>query len=378
MIPTFDAVTIQATPLCNLMCRYCYLGHSAPQPHHVGFIPVGLVKKVFADLVNYHKENNINTGISVTFHGGEPLLLGHVFFKESLEFLKTLSETHNIPIRKNIQTNLTLLDDTFCSIFKEHNMSVSTSIDGPEDLHDRYRVSNSGGTHALVMEKVALAKSYKLNVGAICTVTKDKLTEAKRIHYFFLENDIGYKTNSLCMQGGAMVNWRDLRASLNEFAGFFCELFDLWYDGPPSLMIQNMIEVMRLVLEGAEYGGSCSNTNCAYRQFTIAHNGDCTPCGRTVGVPEFSLGNMWKDDFFAIAKSPVFNTLSKRIPDSIDECTKCDLKDVCYSGCMYDAFLEHGTIFAPGGDCEAYRNMFNHVRDRILTDVKHHYVNSRR
>ena len=374
MEPTFDAVTLQTTKQCNLKCRYCYLGHSASVSDDVGFMSVDIVKKVFNDLIVYHKAKDIDTGISCTFHGGEPLLLGHKFFRETLEFFQDLEDKFGIPIKKSLQTNLTLLDQEYCQIFKKHDVSVGTSIDGPREMHDRHRVMLSGGTHERIMRNVQLARDNGIDVGAICTVTKDKLHEAKKIYDFFLENNMGFKTNSLFLQGAAIENWQDLRISLQEFGNFFCELFDMWYDGPSSVMAENLTEVMLIVLKGAEYG-DCSSINCAHRQFTVTHTGECTPCGRTVGIDGFALGNVKEDDFFKIAESSTFKFLSLRVPDKIEECAGCDLKTVCYSGCMYDAYLEHGTIFAPGGDCAGFRHMYEHVRSRMLEDVTRYSIN---
>src|SRR6266480_2773502 len=43
-------------------------------------------------------------------------------------------------ISNALQTNGTLLDDEWCEFLRQHGFLVGLSIDGPRDLHDKYRV----------------------------------------------------------------------------------------------------------------------------------------------------------------------------------------------------------------------------------------------
>ena len=47
-----------------------------------------------------------------------------------------------------VQTNLTLLDQQYCDIFKKYNVNISTSIDGPVWLHNKYRDPGDTDNHA--------------------------------------------------------------------------------------------------------------------------------------------------------------------------------------------------------------------------------------
>ena len=75
--------------------------------------------------------------IKIAFHGGEPLAAGHDFFRF---FLGRLAETFSgRKMDIGLQSNLGLLDDGFCDLFEKHEVSIGTSLDGPENVNDGQR-----------------------------------------------------------------------------------------------------------------------------------------------------------------------------------------------------------------------------------------------
>jgi uncharacterized protein len=363
MIPTFDALTLQITTECNLRCKYCY--QDRPKSGDTGCMPLSLVQKTLTGLVNYHKDHGIRTGIDITFHGGEPLKAGVRYFRDLLNYIDSLSKSENISIRKNIQTNLTLLNVDFCKIFSKHHVVIGTSVDGPAEIHDRNR---GKGTHQCVMNSIALAREFNLDVGAIAVITKDKLRCAKEIYDFFKSIRMNFKTNPVFYNKGNGIGKDDLVVSGMEFAEFSCELFGLWYDDTPGVMIDNFVDLMWVILRGGSHG-DCTGSNCANRQVTVMRNGDVTPCGRTSTDAFFTLGNSWIDDFSRIKSSEKFNLMVNRVPDRIDECCRCDLRTLCFSGCMFEAYDKFNTIYAPEGNCEAFRSVCTCIRNRMLRDL---------
>ena len=61
-----------------------------------------------------------------------------------------------------ITTNLTLLTDEMIKLFIDNDFNISVSLDGPEEIHDRYRVLKNGlGTFEIIMNN--LKRIYKFN-----------------------------------------------------------------------------------------------------------------------------------------------------------------------------------------------------------------------
>jgi uncharacterized protein len=364
--PTFNFLILQTTKDCNLRCSYCYIDPNIK--YDLTRISPEFVKKIFEDMARYYDRNGISEPISVVFHGGEPMMLGHQFYEMVLPYAKVLNDV-SPEVRVTMQSNLTLLDQKYCDIFIENNVySIGTSIDGPAYLHNIHRCnSRRDNIHGKVMKNLELARKNGINVGAICIITRDSLTHAKEIYDFFFENKLDFKTNSITINGRASMNRVEI--SSREYVTFLKELFDIWFfDERASLKIENLYQFMALVLKGEGYG-SCANENCTLRHLAVVPNGDCFTCNRSTQSSEFLLGNLKSGDFFDLAQSSRLSTQLSRISENIPQCMECDLRHICHSGCMHEAFLEHGSIFAADGKCMEFRDMYRHVQSRIMESL---------
>ena len=67
--------------------------------------------------------------ICVSFHGGEPLLAGLEWYQYALHRLQACFAGR---LEMHLQSNLWLLDDPFCELFKNFDVSIGSSLDGPE------------------------------------------------------------------------------------------------------------------------------------------------------------------------------------------------------------------------------------------------------
>ena len=116
----FRQVVLQPTTQCNLNCRYCYL----PE-RQTGRRMAPEVAKAIAESLR-----NVPEKVTLTWHGGEPLLCGAEQFRALLEPFKELRVAGRI--QHVIQTNGTLVTDEWCQLFKEEGIFVGVSLDGNE------------------------------------------------------------------------------------------------------------------------------------------------------------------------------------------------------------------------------------------------------
>lgn len=64
-------------------------------------------------------------------------------------------------VSNTLQTNATLIDDEWAAFLSENDFLVGVSLDGPQDLHDSYRLDKKGGpTFDKVMAGIELLKKY--------------------------------------------------------------------------------------------------------------------------------------------------------------------------------------------------------------------------
>ncbi len=80
--------------------------------------------------------------VEFVWQGGEPTLLGIDFFNHVVELQKQFAKDK--VITNSLQTNGTLLDDEWCRFLKQHKFIVGISLDGPKEIHDRYRKDRKG------------------------------------------------------------------------------------------------------------------------------------------------------------------------------------------------------------------------------------------
>ena len=84
-------------------------------------------------------------GRSRTFgwQGGEPTLAGLPFFERVVKRQQELKDPRQT-IANALQSNVYVIDEDWAKFLREHRFLVGASIDGPEELHDRYRVTRNG------------------------------------------------------------------------------------------------------------------------------------------------------------------------------------------------------------------------------------------
>ncbi len=114
---------------CPARCRYCFGPHAS-----LGVMEPGTVDAIIRFL---HSDGSTRGPVEITFHGGEPLVAGRPFYEDALPRFR-----QGLGFRAAgfaIQSNLWLITDELCGLFREHGVSIGTSLDGPRDITDRQR-----------------------------------------------------------------------------------------------------------------------------------------------------------------------------------------------------------------------------------------------
>lgn len=74
---------------------------------------------------------------------------------------------------------------------KRHKFLVGLSIDGPKELHDRYRISKNGEpTHNKVMTAARLLRMANVPFNALCVVNRENTRYPYDV-YRFLTREVG-------------------------------------------------------------------------------------------------------------------------------------------------------------------------------------------
>ncbi len=143
-------ITIQITNQCNLRCSYCYEHNKS-----CGSMNIHTAKKIIDTILDmYDADTDFigkhSKGLVLDFIGGEPLLEAKLienicdyYFDECLR--------RNIPLapftRFSFATNgLLWFTEDAQHLFKKYHdfISLTVSIDGIQELHDKYRIDQYG------------------------------------------------------------------------------------------------------------------------------------------------------------------------------------------------------------------------------------------
>ena len=135
----FNIMLKPAGSLCNLDCQYCYyLDKSEIYGGHEPRMSEAMLETVVRE---YIQANDVPE-VTFNWHGGEPLVLGLDFYKKALEFEHRYADGKII--HNTLQTNGTLITREWADFFRDNDFLIGISLDGPKDIHDRYRKDKAG------------------------------------------------------------------------------------------------------------------------------------------------------------------------------------------------------------------------------------------
>ncbi|HEN3568325.1 TPA: radical SAM protein [Yersinia enterocolitica] len=137
-------IILKISERCNINCDYCYVFNKGNPAANNS--PARLSDKninALAELLHTAcREYKIGT-LQIDFHGGEPLLMKKENFAKMCERLPAgkYSKTN---VRFALQTNGTLIDEEWISLFEKYSVNASISIDGPKHINGRHRLDTKG------------------------------------------------------------------------------------------------------------------------------------------------------------------------------------------------------------------------------------------
>ncbi|MCW3051056.1 MAG: Radical domain protein [Chthonomonadales bacterium] len=140
-LPTaFHVMTKPIGPICNLDCKYCFYleKESLYQEDRKAQPSWQMPDAVLETYIRQYIEQQDVPEICFAWQGGEPTLLGVRFFRKVVALQRKYADGKRI--LNALQTNGTLLDDEWGAFLADQEFLVGLSIDGPEALHDAYRV----------------------------------------------------------------------------------------------------------------------------------------------------------------------------------------------------------------------------------------------
>jgi uncharacterized protein len=341
-------VTIEPVAACNLNCHYCY---STPQP--TNFLTVEVVGRALRTIVAFAADHGFDE-IHCVWHGGEPLLTGIQFFESIFSDLSGL----NFQMKHFIQTNGLLLDGNFCRLFRDADINVGVSIDGPQDIHDRFRVAKGGEpTHFKVMNAIELLREYNVSFGCVAVVSRPMLGREREVYNFFSSRGLGFRINPVIPGRGGwdascQIEPADYGASLIRF-------FDAWIASYPEQVNISPIDSYVAAVATGKPSECQHQLTCANRTVGIKADGHVTICARFQDFSLLRLGTSFVADLFSTGDCASLQSRAS----SLVECQSCVNWGICHGGCPHNAAAFGLAPSMKDPFCPAYKAIFARIHD---------------
>ncbi len=372
---SFNLMVKPAGSSCNLDCMYCYYaGKSRLAEGGDGVMSMDVLET----LVKEYAAADDMGELTFNWHGGEPLLAGLDFYRKALGFQNKYASGKKV--YNTIQTNGTLINDEWADFLAGNDFLVGISIDGPEDIHDRYR--RDRGLHPSFERTMAGLQCLKKAGAQFNTMSViSKASEGRGLETYSFLKSVG----SRYMQFMPAVE----RISFSEagkrpriappydpdavpapwsvsglgFGRFMCDIFDWW--------VKNDVGKYYVGLFDATLAGWCGVMPgiCIYGETcgknpVIERNGDIYPCDHFV-YDETLMGNIMSSSLRGIVSSPsqAFFGMEKR--DELPEgCLNCRYLHVCNGECPKHRFVTDGGRI--NMLCDGYRLFYSHSEPYML------------
>ncbi len=376
----FNIMIKPAGSLCNLDCHYCYYLDKAEI--YGGYEPRMSLDMLETCIREYIAANDVPE-VTFNWHGGEPLVMGLDFYRKAVEL--ELKYAGDKIIHNTLQTNGTLLNYDIASFFRANDFLVGVSIDGPRDIHDKYRKDKGG---APTFDKVlrGIETLYRTGTQFNTMTTVNKASEGRGMEvYNFLKSvgsrymqfmpvleHIKYPVGSNgkprkgarpyivepSTEGAEIAMWS---VSSMAFGKFMCDIFDYWVRNDVGQYFVNQFDAALACWCGAQ-PGTCVYAETCGGNSIIEHNGDVYCCDHFV-YPEYKLGNIAGTDLREMMNSPVQTKfgISKRngLPK---KCIRCRYAFACHGECPKHRFnrTESGET-GLNALCDGYYKFYSHV-----------------
>jgi len=344
---------------CNIDCTYCFfLSKEALYPNDKQRMSEATLETYIRQLLESHRTPQV----TVAWQGGEPTLMGLDFFRRSI----ALVEQYRRPgqqVQHTFQTNGLLLDDDWCAFFKEHNVLVGLSVDGPLEIHNAYRLDRGGrGTFDRVMQGWQHLRRHRVEVNILCTVNAANEKHGRDVYRFFRDEldahwmqfipiieratpetlqiaNLGWSDRPgskrlLYTQEGDLVTERSVGGE--RYGRFLVDIFEEWVRHDVGRVYVQLFDVTLEAYFGQHL--LCVHApTCGYG-LALESNGDLYSCDHFV-EPRFLLGNIHKTHMLSLVESPEQRKFGEDKRDTLTaQCRQCEVRPLCNGGCPKDRF----------------------------------------
>ncbi len=379
----FSVVAKPTGAACNLDCAYCFfltkdLLHDPTDAQRMS-------PETLRAYVANHLDSHPDGDVTFIWQGGEPTMRGLGFYRDAIRLADELRRPRQ-RVRHSMQTNGVLLDDEWCAFLAEHEFLLGLSVDGPERMHDEYRVNRAGrGTHAQVVRGWELLRKHRVETNILCTVNAANADHGLEVYRYFRDElgatflqfipvvervpahllpaaERGWRDDDGCRvlyrQAGAAMTSRSVTGE--GYGEFLVAIFDEWVRRDVGTVFVQDFDAML----GARFGqySMCVHAPECGTAPAVNHDGALYSCDHYV-EPGYRIGSVTEDSIGEALASEAQRDFGRAKRSTLtDQCRRCPVRWACHGGCPKDRFGA-SVDGEPGHNvlCAGYSRFFLHA-----------------
>ncbi len=361
-----------AGPDCNLACEYCfYTPKKALYPQSKKH---RMSRQVAEEMIRQYMAMSPQ-GTTFAWQGGEPTLMGLDFFRLAVALQMKHGGSGQI-VSNALQTNGTLIDAEWARFLRRYRFLVGVSIDGPPEVHDKWRVDHGGGpTLDKVLKGVRVLQAEGVEYNALVMLTSHSADKVGLVWEFLREQGIDFFQFIPCLERDAESGeMSEYSVTAEQYGEFMCEVFDMWWEPECPETYVRLFNDLVEVYAGGE-GPSCMLKERCGEYVVIEHNGDVYACDFFVDR-EHCVGNLLKTPLAEIVASEKLEEFALAKGNAGPECESCRWWQQCFGGCPKDRIYGTGRTDCASYLCAGYKMVFEHA-DARLRELAEQYQQER-
>ena len=367
--PTVTQVVLKIATRCNLNCSYCYVYNH----EDTGFSsrPKMISDDIFDMTLSRIKDYCQLFGISdfaLCFHGGEPTLIGLRRFRELvIRARRTLSQYLS---GVSLQTNGTLINESWARAFKELGVGVSVSLDGPADIHDATRVYHQGGgSHTATVRGIKTLQDSGISPPILCVVNPRSDGGAIYNYFRFLNID----SIDFLLPDVSHDNKQRMYGDLGEtpVAEYLIPVLDAWLaEDNREVSVRIFRDLFRRLMGGNgltdQFGGSGSNYLIVETDGTIEANDALRVCENGIAVSGLNVIHNGFDDL-ELGLPLVYKAITGGflLPTI---CSGCSEREICGGGYLPHRYSRKNGFDNPSVWCNDIIKIIAKMRSYLQAD----------
>jgi len=365
MMNGFGLLIKPSSAECNMNCLYCFY-HGRPTDPYAGRKGRRMSDEVLREMIKQYM--NMVDMASLSWQGGEPLLMGLDFFQAAVNYEIKFGRSGQI-VGNSVQTNGVLINAEWARFFNRYKFLIGLSLDGPKEIHDRFRTYYDGrGSYDDVMRAAEILRMYRVEFNVLAVVNSYNVKYPELLFDFFVSEGFQFLQFIPCTERDPRTGkMTPFSVGPEEYGDFLCALFDKWYNnGNPIVSIRLFDGILSSML-GMPPGMCMLEDHCG-DYVVVEYNGDVYPCDFFVQEDMF-LGNLLETPLSRIVETDKFKWFRNLRRGDFPECKVCRWNEICHNSCPRFRYV-NGGFNERSYLCDAFRRFFKHSyrRFRILRD----------